>query len=113
MFLIDESQILMANPAALKLLGVTDAAEILGRLPREIVHPRYYAVVRERFRRAFLAGESNPVVQLQLLRPNGQIVDVEAVSAPFNFGGKRVVHVVMRDITGRLEAERALRASSN
>ncbi len=110
-FLIDESQILMANPAALKLLGVTDAAEILGKLPREIIHPRYYAVVRERFRRAFLAGESNPILELQLLRPNGQIVDVEAVSSPFDFGGKRVVHAVMRDITGRLEAERALRAS--
>jgi PAS domain S-box-containing protein len=110
-FLIDETQILMANPAALSLLGVADAADIVGWPPREIVHPRYYAVVRERFQRAFLLGQTNPTMQIQLLRADGQLVDVEAISAPFDYGGKRVVHAVMRDITQRLQAERALRQS--
>jgi diguanylate cyclase (GGDEF)-like protein/PAS domain S-box-containing protein len=93
-----------ANPAACALLGAQDANEIVGRDIREFIHPDSMERSRERAR-IIERGERAELTEQTILRVDGTPVVVEAASGPIIWRGEPAVQTVVRDVSGRKEAE--------
>jgi PAS domain S-box-containing protein len=89
-------------------MGYLRSEEVAGKPVMEIIHPDFRPVVAERIRQVVEAGLRMPALELKIARPDGGAVDVESMSGPVFFRGIRAVQVVMRDISERKGAERAL-----
>ena len=105
-----DGTILYANSAALLLFGAQSADQLVGQPVGSTVHPAYRKLVGERIEKAAsVAGRVNPCHEQKVLRLDGSAVDVEAIGAHLAYQGKPAVQVVLRDITARKSAEKALR----
>ena len=110
-------KIMYANPAAMKIFGVSKPEELIGESVLGFVHSDYHDIVKERFRKQ-KNGEIVPLMEIKLLRLGGTSVDVEIVSVPFTYMGKQGTYAIIQDITERkkikemrLENERLMLAS--
>ncbi|MBN9690203.1 MAG: PAS domain S-box protein [Verrucomicrobia bacterium] len=98
-----------ANPAAVKMFGADSAEQLLRTPIMERVHPQSRDLVARRMAQVY--DESRPAgsQELQMIRLDGTVVDVETVGVPFEFEGKVGALVFVRDCTLRRQAEVALR----
>jgi PAS domain S-box-containing protein len=102
-------RVVLANPACLELFGAERPDQIVGRSTYDLYHPDVHDTVRERIRRVREEGVVVRRSHERIVRLDGRVVDVEVVAAPFEEGGQRSIHVVLREITERLRAEERLR----
>jgi PAS domain S-box-containing protein len=107
LFINLKNRIVFANPALVRLVGASSAGQIVGKTPFDIIHPRYHGVVRERIERQ-LSGETAPLIEEQIVRLDGAIVDVEVAASPFMTDEGMAIQVILRDITERKRAEEVL-----
>ncbi len=106
-----DGYIIYVNRAAMQLLGETDASQVLGTYPVEWVHPEDRTVVEHRMR-VLLASEALvPPLTWRLLRRDGTVREVEAVSGSLRSGKSMIIHAMLRDITERKRTEQAVRES--
>jgi PAS domain S-box-containing protein len=105
-----DGRFVYANPAAARLLGFSDAAEVVGRDPLEFIQPEYHDMVRSRLAQAAEDGRVPPE-EYPWLRPDGRVVWVEAAGARTTWAGRPAVQVVFRDASVRRRTEAALRRS--
>lgn len=103
-----DGKILFANPAAAKILGFGDPAEMTGRLVLDFVHPGFVHAVRDRVHQITTRQEPVPAIEEVLVRKDGAEVMAEVSAIPFPYGNKTAVQVVFTDITDRKLAEEAL-----
>jgi PAS domain S-box-containing protein len=96
-----EGKIVYANSAAAKLLGVASAQEIVGKSIMDIAHPDFHEIAKERIRRILERNEAVEFIEEKIVRPDGEVIDVEVAAAPVIFEGKPAVQTVVRDITER------------
>jgi PAS domain S-box-containing protein len=97
---VDE-HIIYANPAAVRILGGSSQADLVGRTAAEFVHPDYQSIVAERTRK-FKAGVSTlELLEETLIRLDGSLVEVEVLSAAVMYQGKKAVQTLFRDIGER------------
>lgn len=108
-FVHDGTRILFVNPAGIRLLGASDAQEIVGIGVYEIVHPDFLGRVHTRVDMQDTEGSSTPTSEEKFIRLDSTVVDVEVSSAPIVYQGNPAILVVVRDITGRKKAEEQLR----
>lgn len=102
--------IVMVNQAAVKLFGVQDAGELIGRKLTDLVTEESRAAVA-RLRRDLYSGQTLvPRHEVQIVRGK-TIVDVEAAAASAVDEDGVTVMCVIRDITERKRGEKALRES--
>src|SRR6185295_5681979 len=87
----------------------TTPQQLLGKSVFELYHPDSHALIRERIRR-LLQGHIAPLIDEKIVRLDGSVVDVEVTSTLLEEEG-RAIQVIVRDITQRKQAERALRES--
>lgn len=106
-----DGRIVFANPAAMQMLGATSADQVLGQAAIEFVYSEFREFAAQRIRHALETGQAAPLAEEKLLRLDGSIIDVEIVSLPIQYSGKKALQVVVRDITERKKAEVALRES--
>lgn len=104
-------RIVYANPAALMYCGTDDVAQILGRSPLDFCHLDDRSLVEERIEHIRATGQTVPVVQHRWVRLDGSVIDVETWSMPLLWDDHNGIQMVMHDITERMRAENALRAS--
>ncbi|MEK9135664.1 MAG: PAS domain S-box protein, partial [Bacteroidota bacterium] len=104
-----DGKFVYANAAMVRLLGASNSDELIGRLILDVVHPDYREVVKERVNVLKEEGKEAPLIEEKFLRLDGTVVDVEVAAIPFTYNGKPAVQVVVRDITGRNQAEREIR----
>ena len=97
--------ILFVNKAYLELIGATGPAQLLGRTVVDFVHPDFRANVLNRIERTQATEEPVPAAELQCIRLDGCLLDVEAVSVGITYQGDRATLAVLRDITERKRAE--------
>jgi PAS domain S-box-containing protein len=92
------------NSAAVKLIGDSSAASLLGRSVFDFVAPVSRDLLRSRIIN-ILNGESLPAVEFECMRLDGSCVDVEMQSVAFTSGSRRAIQAVIRDISERKQAE--------
>ncbi|MCL6608798.1 MAG: PAS domain S-box protein [Geminicoccaceae bacterium] len=107
--LVENGRFVFANGPAARLFGVDQPAWLVGHSIYEFLPNELHATVRARHATPIQEGESLPPVELQILRPDGLRVEIEAKGSLILEGGRRMLLGVLRDIGERKAAERALR----
>jgi PAS domain S-box-containing protein len=97
------------NPALCLLTGCPEG-EMLGRPPEEFVVPEDREHAGKRILTLF-TGEPVSITEYRILRKDGHIIPVEAMSRLIDYAGTAALLSVVRDITQRKQAEIALRES--
>ena len=100
--------VVFINSAGVKILGAESPEQIIGKQVTELVHPDYRETVSERMSKVTSYGNISSYVELQLVRLDGSIVDVELGSTPCVYQNKQVAQAVFRDISKRKMIEKAL-----
>jgi PAS domain S-box-containing protein len=99
------------NPAAIQLLGASQAEELLGRSIYEVFHPDFHAVVGQRVARPPDGEPQVPRMEERILRLDGGVRTVEVAAANFDDEHGPATQLVLHDVTDRRRAEDALRES--
>ena len=103
-----EGKIVFVNSAAVSMLGATGTDDLLGKAALEIVHPDDRDIVQQRIADVLRFGKPAPMIEERFIRLDGAVIDVEVAAVPIKHLHKRAVQVVVRDITERKKAEKAL-----
>lgn len=110
-----EGLINLFNPAAEELFGWS-AEEIMGQ-PLDRLMPKLYRNAHQEYLRGYFeTGQPNnaigKTVELPALRRNGEIFTVELSLSATEHSGRPLVLAVLRDVTDRKKAQRALEAKN-
>ena len=108
--LVRNSRIEFLNPAAARLIGASQPAQILGRSAWDVFHVDSHPVIRQRLEH-LLRGELVPPVEEKILRLDGSIAHVEVNSTLLDEQDGGTIQVILRDIGERQRRESALRES--
>jgi diguanylate cyclase (GGDEF)-like protein/PAS domain S-box-containing protein len=108
-----EGRYVLANRAAVQMLGGTDASQILGRDPFFLLHPDYERISRARVQQLYEGRSEAPRMELKFVRLDGTAIDVEVSSRYFVFGGKPAIQSIFRDVSARKRDERNILRLSN
>jgi PAS domain S-box-containing protein len=101
---------LYLNPFAAKRLGA-DAASLVGQRIMDFVHPESRGLVVERLRKFAQTGTAGPAMDVRFMSRAGTVIPAEIINVPITFDGQPAILGLIRDISQRLDAERALRES--
>ncbi|HWW53789.1 MAG TPA: PAS domain-containing protein, partial [Acidimicrobiales bacterium] len=99
------------NPAALEILGVGGIEEVLRRPFLDFIHPDSRALAETRGRVLLDGGSVPGPIRQRILRPDGTVVDIEAMTVSFEDAAGRGLYSLAVDVTDRLRAETALQES--
>ncbi|HEX5580161.1 MAG TPA: EAL domain-containing protein [Gemmatimonadaceae bacterium] len=105
-----DSVLLYVNRAAAALAAVDDPHSLAGTPVTELFHPDDHPRLRRRAEDFEDSGRrETDATEARLLRRDGRTIEVEIVSVPVVYAGRAAVQSVVRDVTERRQAERALR----
>ncbi|HEX8556529.1 MAG TPA: PAS domain S-box protein [Pyrinomonadaceae bacterium] len=102
-----DEKLAYVNAAGVKLFGAASAEELIGRPVWDLVHPDYREMVSGRFRKTVEEREISPLVEQQLVRLDGEVIDINVTSIPSSYQGRPAVQAIIRDITESKRAEAA------
>ncbi len=106
-----DNKLVYANSACIKLFGGTSLKDGFGKSIYDFIHPDYHQLIRERVARLYEQKEETQLTEVKMLRLDGKTIDVELAGSPMRYLGRPAAQVIMRDITQRKQAEKALRES--
>jgi len=106
-------RILYVNPAATTMFAADNANQLIGSAMLDRVHPDSRPAVLTRISDFADQGLNSPMVELQLLRLDGTVMDVELQGANTSFDGEPALHASIRDITDRKLVENKLLLSAS
>lgn len=98
--------IILANPAAIRLLRASKPADLLARPLLDFVVPEQRPAAAEESRLLLEEGKSLPPQERRYARLDGTWVDVETASTSPRVDGRPALLCVVRDISQRKEVER-------
>jgi PAS domain S-box-containing protein len=84
---------------------------LVGQPIMNFVHPESRAFVIERLGQLARTGQSAGPMEVRFVSRDGKVIPAEVVSVPISFEGQPAILGFIRDISQRIEAERALRES--
>lgn len=96
-----DNKIMLVNNALCKLIGVNSEDELIGKSPLDITHSDCHEVINERISQ-LKENIIPPLVQIKLLKSNGETTMVESSTSRFNTSDGIAYQVIMRDISERL-----------
>jgi two-component system cell cycle sensor histidine kinase/response regulator CckA len=99
------------NPSGAKVFGATNPNELIGKPVLEIIHPAFYETVNARIQKVYRDHITLPSQELNYLTIEGKKIHVESIVTYIEYSGKAAMLEVIRDITARSQAEKALRES--
>ncbi|MDY0055449.1 MAG: PAS domain S-box protein [Methyloversatilis sp.] len=113
--LMEGGRFIDVNRAALDLLGMQDAAQLIGRSPVDVA-PAVQAdgvASAPAFEQIMRRLDEGGAQQFEWLmqRADGVTLATEVLATAIEHDGRALLHVVFRDVTDRREAERRLRES--
>ena len=105
-------KVLYVNAAAIKLLGAKSADEIVAHSILDRVHPDFRLVVAARMAASTEPGSVTPLLEEQLLRLDGSVIDTEIQGIRIVYDGEPATLVTVRDITESKRAQARLLAAN-
>ena len=106
-FVLDQQgRVIYVNEAAYKDRGFTKE-ELIGKPIDEIDAPQYKEVVRQRLGQLLETGSIR--IETEHLKKDGTLMDVEVNARVIEFGGKKVIVGILRDISERKQTEEKIR----
>ena len=109
-----EQRVLLFNAAAERMFGCS-SAHVIGAPLDRLIPPRFRATHRAHIERFLLTGETSRRMGMQsalwALHSDGSEFPIEASISHATVGGHRLLTVILRNITERLNAEREIRRS--
>src|SRR5688500_18069938 len=88
-----------------------DGESLIGQPIMTFVHPDSMEVVTTRLRQLHEPGPTRPPFEVKSVSRDGTVIESEVGSVPLAFEGQQAILTLIRDISRRVEAERALRES--
>ena len=107
-FIHDGENVLFANAATCKLIGVDSLDQVPGKTIFDFVHPDYRSTARKRIKEVFLSGKPVEFQEFKFMDIKGDVIDVESIGIPVTFMGKPAIQSIARDITARKLAEKEI-----
>jgi len=98
-------KVVYANDMGVNLIGGHSLTEFVGMNVLDFVHPDFMSLAKERLRDVSQEGKNVPMHEMKFVKINGEILDVEVISAPFVYQGMTTVMTMFSDITERKRAE--------
>ncbi len=102
-----------ANSAAKKIMEADKTENVVGKNIMDFVHPEFREQVLQRVAQTQNDGIVSKAIEEKFITFKGTAIDVEVVSIPFFYDGKRSSQVSFNDITNRKKAETDLIAKEN
>ena len=95
------------NQAAVRLFGAESADQLIDIDATGMIHPDQRNLARERIEGILVTNQPLPSFDYRMLRLDGSVVEVEALSSPIMWEGAPAAQSVLRDVTERkLEEDR-------
>lgn len=107
-FINQRNTITYLNRAALRLFGANDPEQIIGKSPFSVFDPDFHHAIGQRIDEMFESELVVPTIEERIVRLDGTKVDVEVTATSFKLQGELAIHVVLRDVTERKQAERQI-----
>ncbi|MEP6971457.1 MAG: PAS domain S-box protein, partial [Betaproteobacteria bacterium] len=104
-----DETVVFVNPAAMRMMGANDEAQLLGRNIRDFVHSRLHELIDARAAELKAENAAFPSQEWRYLRLDGSTVDVQAQASVIRLEGRTAVQVSFMDITERKLAQEQLR----
>ena len=98
-----------ASPAAVRVAGVGDPTDLVGRAILDFVHPSSLEETLERISGLHEPGMVSEPTEAVLVRQDGSPTVVESISVRIDWEGEPAFQVILRDATERRRAEAATR----
>jgi PAS domain S-box-containing protein len=105
-----EGKLVFINTAGARLLGVERAEQLIGYPVMNLVPPEDQSAIQKRIGEISTGISVSPLDE-KIVRPDGSVFDAEIISAPIIYQGKPAFQLIARNISGRIQAERALKES--
>ncbi|MBP9905345.1 MAG: diguanylate cyclase [Rhodoferax sp.] len=103
------TRILYANPAAVRLFGAPDADTLSGRSTQDLIHPDSLVQQKQRMSQIEQGEDLDPIAEAKFLKLDGTVIDVEVQGTAIEFDGIAAIHVSIRDVTERKRLEYEIR----
>ena len=100
--------ILYVNPAAVRAFGAESAEQLARKRTSELIHPDFLAQQTQRMHHIAAHRPIQPMVESRFLRLDGSAFDVEVQGTSIVYDGEPAIHVSLRDISQRKQAQRQL-----
>lgn len=101
------------NPKALSLLGGAESDNLIGRPIIDMIHTDSKALVMDYLNEVYQEQGAIELGEHRILRFDGSVIEVEAVSASFPFKGAGTAVTIVRDITEQKRAEEDRKYAEN
>ncbi|HEU4681430.1 MAG TPA: ATP-binding protein, partial [Gemmatimonadales bacterium] len=103
----DGERVILANAAAARLAGATHRDQLVGQPIDNFLHPPYLKSVEAQLLQSGDVVKRVPPIRDVFCRLDGSKVEVEVTAIAFLDHGRPSAHLVVQDITERLDAQRA------
>ncbi|MEC0203668.1 PAS domain S-box protein [Paenibacillus lautus] len=106
MFLHSDFSYIYANPAGFSLLGLTDIEQLAGTSLQDIIPSDQVEFVISEVEHVYESGSTSELAGNKLVRLDGTIIDIEAITTPIPYIGRNTALTIIRDVTEQKRAER-------
>lgn len=108
-----DTEIVYVNPAAVRLFGADNPAQLLGTSIVERIHPDFLDQHTVQFEKIAHTRVAEPLIESRFLRLNGTPIDVEVQGTPIVYADQDAIQVSVRDITRHKQTEERLELAAN
>lgn len=104
-----DGKFVYANHSIIRLLGATDASEIIGHSPSDFLDPASWKTMQDRIASALEHGGSNPPYTWRVRRVDGTMIYLQGISGKASWNSQPAIQILVRDLTQKMADEEKLR----
>lgn len=107
-----KGRLVYVNAAAIRMLGASSAADLIGKPISEVIHPDFWYLLKNRVRSVSELGARDESYEAKFVRLDGTTIDVTAQGTLIDFDGLPSVYLAWRDITELKRSEESRRIAA-